>query len=357
MPRTKSQQPVRFRYRERKQTTTKPKKNKSAFLLFSDNMRLIFKQNDINLPSNQAMKKLAQLWHEIDPNEKKKFEDLAHEDKERYLRQKDEFLLSHPGETLGNRTKKNHVRKPWSAYDFFVHEKFPHSREENPTLETGDIIKIISKQWRSLFKQERSVYEERAARDKKERMMDLKKLVQEDSMCNVYTFANDRREEDDDDEDEKVISKPKKKVKTTNIQPIKIQQAVSSQARNSVLSKHPLFSEEDEIYENSELYNNVNSDEKEGSLLKFCMDGNYNDMSLTRRGEAENIQGAANSFNLNQRSMDLYNVTPIRCTGNENIFTRPLGRSFDRISNDDDDNLYKSTYIYNSYIEDLHEIS
>ena len=182
----------------------------------------MLKQNDINLPSNETMRELAQFWHEIDTNEKKKFEDLAREDKERYLRQKDEFLLAHPNELSETEPKRIMLKSPGLPI-ISLSTKVSRPQSQNSTPETGDIIKIIFKQWRSLSKQESSIYKERVARDKNEKIAELEKQAQGDSMNNAYrsvggSAKEGKDEDEDEDKSEKVLSKPEKKVKSNDLQ-------------------------------------------------------------------------------------------------------------------------------------------
>ena len=310
MPHTQFQQALGFIYRERKLTSIKPKKNIAAYLLFSNKMRILFKQDNTELAPNEAMKRIAKLWKEIKPEEKSIYQDLARKDKERYLQEKKDFLLAHPSETLVNRTKKNHVRKPCSGYGFFVKKKSPQVREENPNLEAGDILKKIAKEWKNLSEQQRNVYKEMGANDKERKIKKLKKIAQGGALSNVHIFVEDLREEEEveeveeDNNKKREVNQPTKKIKGIDDQSNRTQPTISSPRRSCpVLSEHFLYSEEDEIYETFAVNENIDSDEQNGSSFKSCYYQNCHDTT---------------SLFFNKKPIDLSNLNPDLYLHNEN---------------------------------------
>ena len=256
-----------------KVATVKPKKNKSAFLLFTQEMRHTFRQNEIPVSPNRAMKKLAQLWTEMQPDAKNRFQALAQRDKERYLQEKQVFLSSNPSEINVNKTKKNYLKKPSSAYATFLRERFAQTRNLCPNLQPLDIIEIISNDWRNFSKQDSTVYKEKAIHTN-----EMKIKHQECSLNNAHVFV------EDDEEDE--LAQTTKKIKGVDSQCTNTQPAtISSQRFQSTLSEHPLYSEEDAIYESSatidspEATFNFQGDSfmqtQEDSLLEFCSSKNW----------------------------------------------------------------------------------
>jgi len=145
----------------------KPKRNKSAFILFSIEKRAEFKA-DINdhVNSNQMMVKLADSWKELPKEEKEKYYSKAKNDKLRYLRELDAFSKEHPHESIQNRTKKNHIKKPCSAYAIFLKEMKKIIKKQDPDLKMADILKIVSEKWKQLPDPERLTYQERARAEK-----------------------------------------------------------------------------------------------------------------------------------------------------------------------------------------------
>jgi hypothetical protein len=145
----------------------KPKRNKSAFILFSIEKRAEFK-SDVNdhVNSNQMMVKLADSWKELPKEEKEKYNSKAKNDKLRYLRELDAFSKEHPHESIQNRTKKNHIKKPCSAYALFLKEMKKIIKRQDPDLKMADILKVVSEKWKQLPDPERLIYQERARAEK-----------------------------------------------------------------------------------------------------------------------------------------------------------------------------------------------
>jgi hypothetical protein len=121
-------------------------------------------QDQIN--SNEMMVKLAELWKQLPSEEKEAYNSQAKSDKMRYLQELDDFSKAHPTETIHNKTKKNHIKKPCSSYAIFLKEMKNVIKDQTPNLKMADVLKIVSEKWKGLNEQEKAVYQERAQREK-----------------------------------------------------------------------------------------------------------------------------------------------------------------------------------------------
>jgi hypothetical protein len=65
-----------------------PKRAKTAFIIFSSEMRPDLKRKHPEYGFSELGKELAKLWRAVSEEEKKRFEQLAAEDKQRYDREK-----------------------------------------------------------------------------------------------------------------------------------------------------------------------------------------------------------------------------------------------------------------------------
>ena len=145
----------------------KPKRNKSAFILFSSEMRKVLKQeSNGQINSNEMMVKLANLWKDLNPKDKEKYFEQAEQDKTRYSKELDLYLETCPSGVIKNKTKKNHVRKPCSSYAIFVKEMKEVVRKERPELKMADILKIIAERWKLLSEEDKAIYQEKSRIDK-----------------------------------------------------------------------------------------------------------------------------------------------------------------------------------------------
>lgn len=151
----------------KKAKDNKPKRNKSAFILFSIEERAKLKSalhDQVN--SNEMMVKLAEKWKQLSKEEREIFETEAKNDKMRYLREVEDFSKTHPDETIHNKTKKNHVKKPCSAYALFLKETKKVIKAEAPHLKMADVLKVVSEKWKSLNEDERVIFQDRAKVEK-----------------------------------------------------------------------------------------------------------------------------------------------------------------------------------------------
>jgi len=157
--------PIKYTYQKSK--AKKPKRNKSAFILFSIEMRAKLKgDNQDQVNSNEMMVKLAELWKHLPKVERERYHTEAKDDKKRYLQELENFSKTHPSESIHNKTKKNHIKKPCSAYAIFLKEMKKLIKSQSPELKMADVLKIVSEKWKNLPEKEKRIYQERAQIEK-----------------------------------------------------------------------------------------------------------------------------------------------------------------------------------------------
>lgn len=99
--------------------------------------------------------------------DKEKWEEMAREDKARYLKQKEEY--AGPWKVPADMKKPKDPtapKKPTPAYFSFSNERRQQVKRDNPTASNGEISKILSKMWKDADKKMRGAYVEK---EKKER--------------------------------------------------------------------------------------------------------------------------------------------------------------------------------------------
>ena len=99
----KSTSAVPKKRKERKERDPKaPKSATSAYMYFSKHHRMLLKQENADLTFGDLGKTVGAMWKAATPEEKKPFEDLAAEDKQRYNREVQEFReVANTDEALG----------------------------------------------------------------------------------------------------------------------------------------------------------------------------------------------------------------------------------------------------------------
>lgn len=108
------------------------------------------------------MTKLANLWKDLPEDQKKKYHDIAEKEKVRYLLELNNFYQTFPYEIVQNKTKKNHVKKPCSAYALYLKEMKKKIKQENSSLKMADILKLVGERWKNLPEEEKAVYQDQA---------------------------------------------------------------------------------------------------------------------------------------------------------------------------------------------------
>ncbi|TNN18587.1 High mobility group protein isoform 1 [Schistosoma japonicum] len=147
----------------------KPKGPMSAYSCF---VQVIREEHKKKHPGEQIVfsdfsKKCAERWKLMTPKEKKRFEDLAVLDRERFNREMCDYV---PPDGIKKGKKRKGPKDPsvparaWSAFFFFCDEFRAKVRESNPDWKVADIAKELGRQWESC--QDKAKYELLAQKDK-----------------------------------------------------------------------------------------------------------------------------------------------------------------------------------------------
>jgi len=165
-----------------------PKRFKSAFIFFSTakhkEIRKVLgeKGKDTEKTTNVA-KLVSEAWRELPPDERKKWEDMAKEDRARY----EEERRTYRGPWKVAVSKKpykdpNAPKRPMSAFLMYSNGRRAAVKKENPDFSNGEISRLLSEMWRKASEEDRQKYikEEFELRTKyKEDMAKWKKEAEE----------------------------------------------------------------------------------------------------------------------------------------------------------------------------------
>lgn len=147
----------------------KPKRNMSAFFLYSNANRDRVKEENPGIKFGRVAQILSMEFKEISPTERAKWDARAAEDKERYAREMSTYV---PPDDLEDVPKKKKKKDPYapkrnmSAFFLYSNDVRATVRLENPDAKFGDIAKIISRQYKMLSEKELAIYHKKAAEDK-----------------------------------------------------------------------------------------------------------------------------------------------------------------------------------------------
>ena len=151
-------------------------------------------------------------FEQLPKDKRKKYEEKADRDKERYEKKMKEF--------------ENYVfdmpKRPVNAFALYVKDRIPDLREENKKLAINELIKIAAKEWQKEDGVSQSKYEKKAEQDKRRfarQLKDFEKLGYYKK--NTRGERTKKDEEDEDEEEEKPKRRTKKKRSSTSSKSMK----------------------------------------------------------------------------------------------------------------------------------------
>lgn len=144
----------------------KPKRNRSAFILFSIDIRQ--KQNVQALDElnpNDKFVKIAQLWKEASEETRQIYEQKAKQEKLKYASELSDFCKTYPTEPI--QRPRNYIKKPCNAYGYFLKEMKEEIRKQNPEMRMCEVLRIVGEKWKLLSAENKEKYELQAEASKK----------------------------------------------------------------------------------------------------------------------------------------------------------------------------------------------
>lgn len=111
-----------------------PKRNKSSYLFFCQDVRPSIVAETPNIKPNEVMVSLGRLWAELNPEDKLKYDVMAEEDRKRYI-------------TLKEANKKLNKPVKISTYLQFCADERPMLKTQHPDLSTKDITAKLGSLW------------------------------------------------------------------------------------------------------------------------------------------------------------------------------------------------------------------
>lgn len=168
--------------RRRRKDPNKPKRGKSAFLLFSQYTRPTVVAENPSLAFPDVAREVARRWKLIDPTEKAELEKKAQLDRERYNEQMKTYEpppdLDEGGKRRRRKQKKEGPKRNVSSFMWFCKENRSVTKQEHPSASMTGISSILGQKWNAMDSTSREPFEKLARADK-ERYLRESKLFQE----------------------------------------------------------------------------------------------------------------------------------------------------------------------------------
>lgn len=121
-----------------KNLTPGPKRNKSAYMFFCQDMRQKIVMDNPECKPHQIMSLLGSKWRELTIKQKSKYYEQAVEDKERYLDMKE------------LEKRRNKTPSKLSSYFLFCEDERPLVKKEFPQMKTKKVTAECGKRWNEL---------------------------------------------------------------------------------------------------------------------------------------------------------------------------------------------------------------
>lgn len=121
-----------------KNLTPGPKRNKSAYMFFCQDMRQKIVADNPDRKPHEIMSLLGSKWRELTTKQKSKYYEQAAEDKERYLDMKE------------LEKRRNKTPSKLSSYFLFCEDERPLVKKEFPSMKTKKVTAECGKRWNDL---------------------------------------------------------------------------------------------------------------------------------------------------------------------------------------------------------------
>jgi len=130
---------------EKKRKAEMPKKALSSYIYYSNALRPDILRENPQLKITEISKIIGEKWKQITPEEKQKFDQMATQDKQRSLREREVYVSKHP-------------KKPATGYALFVKNNASALREQHKGLKQSEIFKLLSTKWKELPIRDKTSY-------------------------------------------------------------------------------------------------------------------------------------------------------------------------------------------------------
>lgn len=151
----------------------RPKRNQSAFFLYSNANRARIKEENPGIAFGEVAKLMSEEFKNLSAAERAKYDRLAEADKQRYMQQMENYDAPEDDSDDDKPSKKKKAKKdpnapkrPMSAYFLYSNAIRETVKQENPEAKFGDIAKIISAQYKELSESELAGWQKKADADK-----------------------------------------------------------------------------------------------------------------------------------------------------------------------------------------------
>ena len=118
----------------------------------------------------EVAKAIGNAWKELSPQERAKYEKMSFDDKERYKVATADYHKNNPI-----------IKKPISAYMYFVRDMRPQLRAKYPDKNFAELGKLLGTSWKAISKVDKDAYNQKAERDKVRYVKEIANVPQQET--------------------------------------------------------------------------------------------------------------------------------------------------------------------------------
>ena len=152
-----------------------PKKASGPFHFFLEDFRSeVKKSKTVVIEPKDVVKKCTEQWHKMKERDKMKYKIMSMADHKREKFERKVFNSMCKKEKV----EVNKPKRCRPAVQWFIQDKAPKLKEENPNLEWGEHLKILAQQFKDLSEEERRPYLEMEDKDRQRNKDEIKEMKQ-----------------------------------------------------------------------------------------------------------------------------------------------------------------------------------
>jgi hypothetical protein len=158
----------------------RPKRSKSAYLYFCEDMREHIKKEFPNMNAKELTTELGSRWNQVKDDKIKisKYTKQADDDKQRYSKQMTQYVVP---EQYNRKKKFDGPKRSKSAYLYFCEEQRRLIQSENPNMNVKQITTELGKRWNQIKEDKKKItkYTKQADDDKQRYTYEKESFVNE----------------------------------------------------------------------------------------------------------------------------------------------------------------------------------
>ena len=185
----------------------KVKKPQTSFFLFMNDRRAKFKEDNPELSLGQITKGLTDVWKALTDDEKKKYDDLAAKDRERYNKELEAQGIK--PKPVKSKDSDGAPKKAQTAYFLYLGEMREKVKKENPDMSMCQQSKLIAEKWKALTEDDKKKYQDLSAKDKERYEKQKKEFEETGKFTPQSDMEAKNTEESDNDQKDKASEEPK----------------------------------------------------------------------------------------------------------------------------------------------------